>query len=192
MKKLILHILKICTEGRRLKMYFNSDLVIRRNKEYFKKLNELLKIDYIDSYMIGGLLGYKYKRTVEMFDEKEDDQNDISIPRSVLNKRMRKLEFLWSLVYLLEHQDKEKDMEYFNKVFESNDDSSSSQVTSFMSIDRVRLFHKYALGGVEYLFEKIVDRSINEYLDYEICIDELIKGIEDYGEDNIFDRFVIH
>ena len=165
-------------------MHFSSDILIKRNKSFFIELKEKYGIEYIDSYMISGLYGYMCSLREPNFNEKEDEANDISLPRSVLIRRVKKLDYIWSLIYLLSVEKEGDNIDYFKKVFESNDDNTKMNC---LNIDRVRIFHEYALGGISLFYDNIVGKHMSNAIPIEDCLQDLIESVEKGQEIQIED-----
>ncbi len=162
-------------------MRYNVDIVINKNSSLFRNLNDKLHINYIDSYMMAGVLGY-----INRYSSEDDEKVDkpINIPRNVLLSRNSKLDYLWSTIYIIKNRSVLNEIELFNKAFETNDVDRDK---SFTSLERFKLFHEYAIGGVEILHNELIEKSDaigNNYVDTIIdfidkCKDLRLVSLDD-------------
>jgi hypothetical protein len=153
-----------------------SDITFTYKADKFRKIVEMFEsFRQIDVYLLAGMIGV-------INDVKSQDRQEgtdaLNIPRNVLHNPGLKLEFLMSTVYLIKSSHDLEDRDLLRNAFETNDYSD----VSFRQLDRVALFHEYALGGIDILYTKIVEQSNESTLEpVDILIDyyeELYNKVE--------------
>jgi hypothetical protein len=130
-----------------------SDIIFSYKADKFRKVVELFdSLRQIDVYLLAGMIGVLNDQKDQ---EKQTGVDSINIPRNILNLPSLKLEFLMSTVYLIKSGQNIDDRDLLKNAFETNDFGS----VAFGKLERVELFHQYALGGIDILYSKIVEAS---------------------------------
>ncbi|MCG0276145.1 MAG: hypothetical protein L5655_08300 [Thermosediminibacteraceae bacterium] len=131
-------------------MLFSRDYSFRgKHALYVEKLKEKLFSRDIDVYIIAPVLGVYYKRTASV--DNTDDKTEKILTEQLVRER-RKLEFAYKLVLLCD----EKYTKYENleerikRVF-----SNKEEIIK----ENMKIFNEYVLGGVEILYEKIIEEN---------------------------------
>lgn len=130
-----------------------SDIIFNYKADKFRKVVDLFdSLRQIDVYLLAGMIGVLNDQKDQ---EKQAGTDSLNIPRDVLHNPGLKLEFLMSTVYLIKSGHNNDDRDLLRNAFETNDFGS----VAFRKLDRVELFHQYALGGIDILYTKIVEAS---------------------------------
>jgi hypothetical protein len=140
-----------------------SDIIFSYKADKFRRITEIFdSLRQIDVYLLAGMIGVLNDKKDQ---EKSEGTDTLNIPRDVLHNPGLKLEFLMSTIYLIKSGQDVNDRDLLRNAFETNDYGG----TGFRKLDRVALFHEYALGGIDILYNKIVEAS-NESTDDPIDI----------------------
>ena len=121
----------------------------------------------LDVYLIAPIVGFMYGRTCEI----EADSNfktDI-FPEQLFNNR-NDLMFNYRLIMLLADKYEPDTKERINKAFNFLNNTKVS--------NDEHLFNSYVLGGIDVLYEKLVENSLN----IDDCLNNLYDFIEDFNE----------
>ena len=154
---------------------FEKDVVIKGvHATYIKHLTVTKEEDglffrYIDVYLLGSILGLLHNRKSQ---EDNSSKDTARIFAEVFIKEKSKCEFLYRLVMLhddAEHYTKE---ERLDRAF--RDDANEKNVE-----DNLNIFHSYALGGIEFLYDKFQNTTTREDM-----LDSLYSFVNKFYEDN--------
>lgn len=166
---------------------FNSDIVIKGKKaEKYQELNARFGnkdvFTFIDIYMMSGILGYLSKKK----DINEADSNaTANIPRTVLNSRSEKIDFLCELITLEEELDVSEE-QAMKLAFEDAPANSKEKLHRFES------FNDYAMGGVDVLYNMLLnEKKYDDPVDsFKATLDMYLpnKDINKKTADEIFDE----
>ena len=164
-------------------LIFPTDIVIRGTKaKKYQELKAKYGFELVDIYMMSGVLGF--------INNKKDIQDlngeiTANIPRSVLQRRSEKIDFLYQIIVLYNEVDidTEKAIHY---AFEENVKQTNKKIY------KKDLFDDYALGGIDLLYDMLsnieYDREVDNLKD---IVDRYQKGIESSlyeTTDEIFDK----
>lgn len=163
-----------------------SDITFTYKAEKFRKVVDLFdSFRQVDVYLLAGMIGVLNDTKDK---DKQEGNDAINIPRTVLHNPSLKLEFLMSTVYLIKSGQGLDDRDLLRNAFESNDYSD----VTFRQLDRVALFHEYALGGIDILYTKIVEASNESSLEpIDILIDYYEELYNKVDEDLSLDNFEV-
>ncbi|HAA81074.1 MAG: hypothetical protein JG775_2595 [Defluviitaleaceae bacterium] len=125
-----------------------------KHATYVKKLSEVLFPRYIDVYIIAPIVGLYYNRTASI-DETEDDTAKIFAEQLVAERKH--LEFAYKLVILCYKNDN------FNEDFEKRIERVFSTDEEVIK-ENMKIFNEYVLGGIEVLYEKIIEENDGDYI----------------------------
>ena len=148
---------------------FQTDILIRGKKA--EKIQELkVKYDFelVDIYMIAAVIGF-------LNNAKDINENDsdatANLPRTVLNNRQHKIDFLCEIMTL--HNEIDNDAESAIKLAfeESKIDNSNNKMY------KKELFHDYAMGGIEILYQMLAN------VEYDNQVENLKNILEKYNND---------
>lgn len=122
---------------------------IGKHALYVEKLREKLFSRYVDVYVIAPVVGVYYKRTASIDDT--GDKTAKIFAEQLVGER-RKLEFAYKLVLLCDEKYTKYESleEKVKRIF-----SSDEEVIK----ENMRIFNEYVLGGVEVLYEKIIEEN---------------------------------
>lgn len=123
---------------------FNTDIVIRGSKaEKYIELNTKYGFLYIDTYMMSGVLGFlNNKKDTNENDDKSSVPKTANIPRTVLNSRSDKIDFLCEIITLHEELDINEE-QAMKLAFED------IKTTDAKKLERLETFNDYAMGGMK-------------------------------------------
>lgn len=162
---------------------FNTDIVIKGSKaEKYQELNTKYNFTFIDTYMLSGVLGFLNNKK----DTNDANTNaTANIPRTVLNSRSDKIDFLCEIIIL-------------NEELEANEEQAmklafeDSTLTNPKKLTRLETFNDYAMGGIDILYDMLC--SIEKYGDpvdkFKNALDMYLPN-EDIGKktaDQIFEE----
>lgn len=148
-------------------MKITSDyLIYGLNAERLESIKNQYSIDYIDSYVLCSLLGFRDRVDAEVI--KDNSSKIITIPRSVIIRRKDKIDFIEQLIALNVFESMDQN-ELVRMVF--SDESNYSEL-------RQNLTEKYFVGGISVLEELLKE---NKYSD------ELQRIFEFVTEENFHD-----
>lgn len=123
----------------------------------------------LDVYLIAPIIGKLYNRRAEPDTSIEDDTK---IFLEQLNGEIDNLMFNYRLIVLLEDRNEVELEERCNRAFRYDKNMEKRQYGD-------EIFNEYVLGGIEFLYEKLIGESTNT--------DELIENaytlIDDFNED---------
>ena len=144
-------------------MKITSDyLIYGSSAERLESIKNKYSIDYIDSYVLCSLLGFRDKVEAEVF--KDSSSKVITIPRSVIIRRKDKIDFIEQLIAInvLDSMDQN---ELVMMVF--SDESNYSEL-------RQNLTEKYFAGGISILEEMLKENKYSDELQriYEFVTEE--------------------
>lgn len=122
---------------------------IGKHASYVEKLREKLFFRYVDIYIIAPIVGVYYKRKAST--DNTDDRTAKIFAEQLVGE-MRKLEFAYKLVLLCDEKyAKYENLEEKVKRIFSNDEEVIKE--------NMKIFNEYVLGGVEVLYEKIIEEN---------------------------------
>lgn len=133
---------------------FNTDIVIRGSKaEKYIELNTKYNFLYVDIYMMAGVLGFlNGRKDTNENDDKAGIPKTANIPRTVLNSRSDKIDFLCEIVVLNE----ELGLNEENAMKLAFEDAKASDNKK---LERLERFNDYAMGGIDILYNLIVNQK---------------------------------
>ncbi|KGX91856.1 hypothetical protein [Pontibacillus marinus] len=120
----------------------------------------------MDVYLLAPFVGFYYNHKGE--EDNSINTNTKIFADTVIREKL-KLEFIYQTVMILHHEGSSK--EKVKAAF----DSSEHQVKENMEV-----FHSYTLGGIEKLYEKLVEESYDE----EDYLNELFSFIQEFNNEN--------
>lgn len=133
---------------------FNTDIVIRGSKaEKYIELNTKYGFLYIDTYMMSGVLGFlNNKKDTNENDDKSSVPKTANIPRTVLNSRSDKIDFLCEIITLHEELDINEE-QAMKLAFED------IKTTDAKKLERLETFNDYAMGGIDILYNLVANQE---------------------------------
>ncbi|MDD4623797.1 MAG: hypothetical protein PHX40_00210 [Bacilli bacterium] len=142
---------------------FQTDMIIKGKKaEKYQELKSKYGFDLVDIYMMSGVLGFINLSK----DVSEGDSNiTANLPRTVLNNRSSKIDFLFEIITLSEELDVNAD----NAIKLAFEDSS---IENQKKMHKRELFDDYALGGIDILYSMLSD----------VTYDKQVENIKDIIE----------
>ncbi|MDD3453636.1 MAG: hypothetical protein PHN42_05150 [Bacilli bacterium] len=148
---------------------FQTDIVIKGKKaEKYQELKSKYGFDLVDIYMMSGVLGF-------INSSKDVQENDSTItanlPRTVLNNRSSKIDFLLEIITLSEELDVDAD----NAIKLAFEDSS---LENQKKMYKKELFDDYALGGIDILYNMLSDVT------YDKQVENIKEIIEKFFENS--------
>jgi len=122
----------------------------------------------LDVYLIAPIVGFMYGRTSEIDNDPNYKPTDI-FPQQ-LSENKANLLFNFHLIMLLAFKYEPDEKERINKAFNyyNNDKLKDDEI----------LYNSYVLGGVDILYEKLIENSLT----IEDCLNNLYDFIEDFDE----------
>ena len=146
---------------------FLTDIVIRGKKAYkYQELKNIYNFELVDIYMISGVLGFLHNK-------KDVQDNDgtltANIPRTVLERRSKKINFLYEIITLHEELDVDPDRA-MQLAFEIN------SVEHPVKMYKKELFDDYALGGIDILYDMLSNVT------YDRQVDNIKNILDKYSE----------
>lgn len=177
----------MCNKDEKIVPLFSKQIVITgKHAKYMKALvypfDTNLKQGFfkrfLDVYLIAPIIGKLYNRKAEADNSIADDA---SIFVETLNKEIENLKFNYRLIVLLEDRNDEELEERCNRAFRYDKNMDKRQYGD-------KIFNEYVLGGIEFLYEKLIGESTST--------DELIENVytlvdsfnEDFKESFSFDE----
>jgi hypothetical protein len=151
---------------------FNKEYIFKgKHASYVTKLVDnkaaaLFKRN-IDVYLLAPIIGKYYNRTSI---EDKEAVNTTKIFAEVIIKEQLKLEFIYRVIMLLHGN--ESSEEKIKRSF--HDDNNEEKMKLNMEI-----FHSYVLGGVEVLYEKLLEDAV----DQDDFLDNLYQLIDEFNND---------
>ncbi len=140
-------------------MIFTNDIVIRGEcARVFKDLKDRFGFDYIDSFLYSSVLGVRtLKENTKTIEGNNDSSIEINIPRNVLISRQDKIEFISTMIVLIE-KSKDNFEELLQLAFEENTIDNPK-------IYRLAQLENFAIKGSVFLEEELLNHSYLEILD---------------------------
>ncbi|MDR0606470.1 MAG: hypothetical protein LBG80_19515 [Bacteroidales bacterium] len=120
-----------------------------------------------DVYLISPLIGFLYNRQSDI-DTITPGKTDI-FPE-ILIRNARELKFNYQIIMLLD--------ESYENDFNNRITKAFKNFNTDAAADDEKHYNKYVLGGVEVIYEKIIEKSIN----MEDCLDKYYAFMEDFDE----------
>lgn len=135
---------------------FQTDILIRGKKaEKYQELKAKYNFELVDIYMISGVLGF-------INNQKDINENDspvvANLPRSVLQKRSEKIEFLCEIITMSD----EIEIDSENAMRLAFEDSSSENPKKLYKRE---LFDEYAMGGIDIFYKMMSDVTYDKQVD---------------------------
>ncbi|ADQ44948.1 hypothetical protein Calkro_0030 [Caldicellulosiruptor kronotskyensis 2002] len=141
-----------------------------RHAKYVKKLCEVLFPRYVDVYILAPIVGLYYNKKASV-DNNQNETAKIFAEQLVAEKH--RLEFAYRLVILCDKNFlKDESLEERIKRAFSNDENIINE--------NMQIFEEYVLGGIEVLYEKIIEEDKEDKDEY---IGKFIEFIADFAED---------
>lgn len=141
-------------------MIFPNDIVIGgKCARIFRDMKEKFGFDFIDSFFYSSVLGVMSdnQQTESITESEKDDDHEINIPRNVLMSRQDKIEFISTMIVLLE-KSKNDFEELLQIAFEENSVENPK-------IYRLLRMEYYAILGSSLMENELVNHSNLEILD---------------------------
>jgi hypothetical protein len=120
-----------------------------------------------DIYLIAPIVGFMYGRHAEI-DVSDNIKTDIFTEILINNKE--NLMYNYRLIMLLDDEYESDFNERINKAFK--------YYSSEKSVDDEKRYNAYVLGGVDFIYEKIIKNSIT----IDDCLNHLYDFIEDFND----------
>lgn len=120
----------------------------------------------IDVYIIAPLIGFLYGRKVEI--DKSNNETTKIFPEQ-LSKEQTNLKYNYQLIMLLDKKNDTSFDERLNKAFRYYGNDSEQ------TLNDENLFEQYVRGGVDVLYEKLIERAIKA--------EDYIKNLYDFMEE---------
>ncbi|MBZ4646663.1 MAG: hypothetical protein JG777_2152 [Clostridia bacterium] len=144
---------------------FKKNIIIKgKHADYMKKMaaiidsntNQKLFERNIDIYIFAPIVGMIYGRTSVVDNEYKDDT---SIHTEQLQRELDVLTYNYRLIMLLADRDKLSIDERMDRAFRYDNEEEKRKISD-------DIFEKYVLGGIEILYEKIMEdaKEIDDYL----------------------------
>lgn len=177
----------MCNRDEKVEPLFSKQIVITgKHAQYMKALVNPFDTNlkqgffkrFLDVYLIAPIIGKLYNRKAEADNSIADDAN---IFVETLNKEIENLRFNYRLIVLLEDRNDEELEERCNRAFRYDKNMDKRQYGD-------KIFNEYVLGGIEFLYEKLIGESTST--------DELIENVytlvdsfnDDFKESFSFDE----
>lgn len=149
---------------------FDGDIVIRgKHATYMKFLKDSANVfnRHMDIYLLAPILGMNYSR---LADEDKELNENIRMFADVVIREQTNLQFIYRLVTLLDENSGRSIDERIDRAFRYDSDESITK-------ENLTAFNRYALGGIEYLYEKFTDNCTTkqDYIDKVYEFVELFK-----------------
>ena len=156
---------------------YSSDIIIRGKKaEKYQELKIKYDFDLIDIYMMSGVLGYlNNKKDIQS----NDSEATANLPRTTLNKRSDKIDFLCQVIYLINEIDIDPDNAVKVAFEEKKEDGDK--------LTRRDLFFDYAMGGIDILYEMLSNTDYDNQVNNLKNIIDKYMNANDTGEESIDD-----
>ncbi len=156
---------------------FKKNIILKgKHAEYMKKLHSILNVSNgiklfnrnLDVYIFAPIIGIVYGRTALVDNELKDDT---SIHTEQLQGELDVLTYNYRLIMLLAQKDTLSLEERMDRAFRYDKDEGKRKAGD-------ELFEQYVLGGIEVLYEKIMEESkeMDQYLQ------NIFKFISEYNE----------
>lgn len=112
----------------------------------------------LDIYINAAIIGFQYNRkgTVDITDTYKDKKTTIFTEQ--ITKELSILEFIYRLIMLL---DNSKDTQLEDRINRAFRDDSLNDVSNKHQ-ENMKIFNAYVHGGVEVLYEKIIEKGATE------------------------------
>ncbi len=130
----------------------HADMVNDMTREFDNKKNKLFEHNY-DVYKLAPIIGFLYQRRSVVDSNKDSKPTKIFVEQLLSN--IDDFQFNYSLIMLLDKRHEPDPEKRIEKAFRGNEDS-----------DDEALYDSYVLGGVEVLYEKLMENvgSPDEYM----------------------------
>lgn len=142
----------------------HSQMVQDLTKKFDVKNNQLFQRNY-DVYLLAPIIGFLYQRKAEV--DMTQDINPTKIFGDILIKNSDDLMFNFRLIMLLDKNNEPSPEKRIEKAFRGNKDESDEA-----------LYESYVRGGVEVLYEKLMN-GVNSPDDY---VNRLYDFLEEFNE----------
>lgn len=142
----------------------HSQMVQDLTKKFDVKNNQLFQRNY-DVYLLAPIIGFLYQRKAEV--DMTQDINPTKIFGDILIKNSDDLMFNFRLIMLLDKNNEPNPEKRIEKAFRGNKDESDEA-----------LYESYVRGGVEVLYEKLMN-GVNSPDDY---VNRLYDFLEEFNE----------
>ncbi|WP_417897777.1 hypothetical protein ABN702_16015 [Bacillus haimaensis] len=113
---------------------------------------------HLDVYINAAIVGFQYNRKSSPDKSEAYKDKRTQIHTEQLVKESSILEFIYRLIMLLDNQ-KEIDLE--NRINRAFRDDSLYDVSE-KHAENMKLYSSYVLGGIEILYEKIIEKGVTE------------------------------
>lgn len=135
---------------------FRTDIIIRGKKgEKYQEIKTKYGFDLVDIYMMSGVLGFINNKK----DIQETEGNiTATLPRTVLQRRYQKIEFLYQIVTL----NNEIDIDVENAIKLAFEEDTIEQPKKLY---KKELFDDYAMGGIDILYNMLADITYDKQVD---------------------------
>lgn len=155
------------------------------NKILFLRDNTVLFERFLDVYMAAGVVGIIFNHKGE--DIRSDNERKIFAEQ--LNVELTRIKYLASLAFLVEKINNYEEEELLRVTF---GDWFASQDIEEISDDKnkYKLFHQYAIGGIDILYNAIVGESTNKE-DYNRNFYKFIQNLENVKVNDNLDRAIV-
>lgn len=128
---------------------------------------------YVDAYVSCPLLGYVYSRKGTISNESKNDSARIFAEAII--KRENELRFIYKTIMLIDEEYEPNVEKRIYNAFRAETNESDIELMN----QNIKIFNKYFVGGLEFLYEKFVEN----YVDEDTCIDKIHKFVEDFYSD---------
>lgn len=145
----------------------HADMVKELKSVFDEKTNARIFNSYIELLLVAPLVGFVYKRKVERDRSEGASSNTESIFPKELITRQQALEYNVKLILLLDKKYEPDETKRIDKAFRFFGNSTED----------FELFQSYVRGGVEVLYEKIIEDSSGPD-DYVNKISDLLEDFE--------------
>lgn len=130
----------------------HAEKVIKLTAEFDQNHNKLFNRN-LDVYLIAPIMGFLYQRKAELDRGTKDSRDTKIFPQQLINEQLN-LQFSYRLILLLD------------KEYEPSLDERINRAFKYYGSERAKedeeLFEKYVRGGVDILFEKLIEPATSE------------------------------
>ena len=158
----------------------HADMVKELKSVFDEKTNARIFNSYIELLLVAPLVGFVYKRKVERDRSEGASSNTESIFPKELITRQQALEYNVKLILLLDKKYEPDETKRIDKAFRFFGNSTED----------FELFQSYVRGGVEVLYEKIIEDSSGPD-DYVNKISDLLEDFEQLYNGGVTNEIIL-
>lgn len=150
----------------------HAEKVIKLTAQFDEKSTSKLFASNVNVYKIAPIIGFLYQRKAEL--DKTPNGETTKIFPNELSNHLTDLKYSYQLIMLLDKKNEASFDERLNKAFRYYGNESEQTLAD------EQLFEQYVRGGIDVLYEKLIENAINP--------DDYLKNLYDFMEE-INDRY---